>query len=100
MKIKTKGVEQEEIKAHEFIGVKSHKAKGKRLTTQPVRKISLLEPLNIEDVVVPEAVTEEMPVEPESPPAKKVKAGKIPDPAPEKDPGKEKPDDADASCFR
>jgi topoisomerase-4 subunit A len=48
VKLKTRGVEQEEIPLHEFIGVKSYKAKGKRLTTHPVKKISLLEPALIE----------------------------------------------------
>jgi topoisomerase-4 subunit A len=42
-KAKTKGAEKEDIFAHEFIGVKSCKAKGKRLTTHPVKKINLME---------------------------------------------------------
>ena len=51
MKIKTKGAEVEEIIAHEFIGEKSYKAKGKRLTTHPIKKINLLEPLKADEVV-------------------------------------------------
>ena len=38
MKLKSKGVELEEINVHEFIGVKSLKAKGRRLTIHPVKK--------------------------------------------------------------
>lgn len=45
MKVKTKGVEQEEIDIAEFIGVKGVKAKGKRLTVHAVRKVTMLEPL-------------------------------------------------------
>ncbi len=45
MKQKIRGTEQEEIVASEFIGVKGLKAKGKRLTIHPVRKISLIENL-------------------------------------------------------
>ena len=52
MKLKTKGIEQEEINVHEFIGVKSIKAKGKRLTIHPVKKITVLEPLKIEEQTV------------------------------------------------
>jgi len=44
-KQKIRGTEQEEIVASEFIGVKGLKAKGKRLTIHPVRKISLIENL-------------------------------------------------------
>jgi topoisomerase-4 subunit A len=59
MKIKTKGNETEEINVHEFIGVKSFKAKGKRMTVHPVKKISVLEPLQIEEPVIEELVIEE-----------------------------------------
>jgi hypothetical protein len=45
MKIKTKGVEQEEINVAEFIGVKGVKAKGKRLAVHAVKKVNLLAPL-------------------------------------------------------
>ena len=45
MKQKIRGAEQEEIVATEFIVVKGLKAKGKRLTIHPVRKISLIENL-------------------------------------------------------
>jgi topoisomerase IV subunit A len=59
MKLKTKGAEQEEIKAHEFIGVKSYKAKGKRVTVHPVKKITLLEPVDIEQISInPEEIKE------------------------------------------
>ncbi len=44
MKVKTKGAEHEEIDVAEFIGVKGHKAKGKRLTTHALKKIDWLEP--------------------------------------------------------
>ncbi len=44
MKLKAKGVEQEEIVVHEFIGVKGFKAKGKRISVHAVRKLDWLEP--------------------------------------------------------
>jgi len=44
MKLKTKGAEEEEINVTEFIGTKSYKAKGKRLTGYPVKKLVWLEP--------------------------------------------------------
>ena len=53
MKQKIRGGEQEEIIASEFIGVKGFKAKGKRLTTHPVRKISLMEMLIEEEEAAP-----------------------------------------------
>jgi hypothetical protein len=56
MKVKTKGEEQEEIVVHEFIGEKSYKAKGKRVTIYPVKKINFLDPLQIEE---PETMAEE-----------------------------------------
>jgi topoisomerase-4 subunit A len=66
MKQKSKGAEQEEIILHEFIGVKSYKAKGKRLTTHPVKKVGFLEPLTI-----PEKVEIPIQVKPEPAPKKK-----------------------------
>jgi topoisomerase IV subunit A len=51
MKQKTKGAEQEEIVASEFIGVKGFKAKGKRITVHPVKKISLAETIREEEPV-------------------------------------------------
>jgi len=45
MKQKSKGSEREEIIAHEFIGVKGYRAKGKRLSVYPIRKIGWLESL-------------------------------------------------------
>ncbi|MCX6243719.1 MAG: DNA gyrase/topoisomerase IV subunit A [Bacteroidetes bacterium] len=52
MKQKTKGAEKEEILVHEFIGVKGFKAKGKRITVHPVKKVELLEPLVVEEPIV------------------------------------------------
>ena len=49
MKLKTKGNESEEITAHEFIGVKGYKAKGKRLSLHAVKKIAWLDSLQIEE---------------------------------------------------
>ncbi len=43
MKLKTKGVAQEEVDLKEFIGVKGIKAKGKRLTIHAVKKLTLIE---------------------------------------------------------
>ncbi|HTX87900.1 MAG TPA: DNA gyrase/topoisomerase IV subunit A [Bacteroidales bacterium] len=48
MKLKTKGAEKEAISIHEFIGVKSYKAKGKRISIHPVKKIAWMEPLAAE----------------------------------------------------
>jgi len=90
MKLKTKGVEQEEIKVHEFIGVKSFKAKGKRLTIHPVKKISLLKALNIEELTVLPTKVEEIVPEPES----KLESEQKPEPGQEKETGKNKTDDA------
>lgn len=59
MKQKIRGGEQEEIKASEFIGVKGLKAKGKRLTTHPVRKISLMETLIEEEPATIHEIAEE-----------------------------------------
>ncbi|MCX6282148.1 MAG: DNA gyrase/topoisomerase IV subunit A [Bacteroidetes bacterium] len=47
MKIKTKGSESEIISVHEFIGVKGVKAKGRKITVYPVKKVEWLEPLQI-----------------------------------------------------
>ncbi|MFH1937739.1 MAG: DNA gyrase/topoisomerase IV subunit A, partial [Bacteroidota bacterium] len=44
MKQKSRGAEEEEIDVAEFIGIKSYKAKGKRLTNYPVKKLNWLEP--------------------------------------------------------
>ena len=43
MKQKTKGAEEEVVDVTEFIGIKSYRAKGKRLTTSPVKKLNWLE---------------------------------------------------------
>ncbi len=50
MTLKTKGSEQEEIVAEEFIGVKGIKAKGKRLAIHPLKKIKWLESLLPEEL--------------------------------------------------
>jgi topoisomerase-4 subunit A len=50
MKLKTKGAEKEAITIHEFIGVKGFKAKGKRISTHPVKKVEFMEPLQNEGV--------------------------------------------------
>jgi topoisomerase-4 subunit A len=47
MKLKTKGLETEIILVHEFIGVKGVRAKGKKITVYPVKKLDWLEPLKI-----------------------------------------------------
>ena len=65
-KINNRVIDDEEVTASEFIDVKSHKAKGKRLTTFAVKKIKMLDPLPYqpeEDTVV--QVVEEIP-EPET----------------------------------
>jgi len=114
MKLKTKGIEQEEVKVHEFIGVKSFKAKGKRLTNHPVKKITLLEPLMIAEepvlpeevqaiVAEPESVSESLPepesnpvlgVNPESKSKGKSKSKPMLEPKPDKEPVKNKTDEA------
>ncbi|MEI7723572.1 MAG: DNA gyrase/topoisomerase IV subunit A, partial [Bacteroidota bacterium] len=54
MKLKTKGTEQEEIVAHEYIGVKGYKAKGKRLSAHTVKKVNWLESITIEEPAAPD----------------------------------------------
>lgn len=44
-KINNRVIDDEEVVASEFIDVKSHKAKGKRLTTHSIKKLRMLEPL-------------------------------------------------------
>ena len=44
MKLKTRGNEEELIPLADFIGVKGIKAKGKKLTAYPVKRVNLLEP--------------------------------------------------------
>lgn len=56
MKQKTKGSEREEIVAGEFIGVKGIKAKGKRLSVYPVRKLGWLEPVTNGEPDMPETL--------------------------------------------
>ncbi|MEI7491044.1 MAG: DNA gyrase/topoisomerase IV subunit A [Bacteroidota bacterium] len=53
MKLKTKGTESEIISVHEFIGIKGVKAKGRKLTLYPVKKIDWLEPLQITEPEIP-----------------------------------------------
>jgi topoisomerase-4 subunit A len=57
-KINNRAIDDEEVIAADFIDVKSHKAKGKRLTTYAVKKIKMLEPLPYEE----EQTIEESPV--------------------------------------
>ena len=62
MKLKTKGSETEEIVAHEFIGVKSYKARGKRLSVHAVKRITWNEPLQPEPAEISgESTTPEQP---------------------------------------
>jgi topoisomerase-4 subunit A len=63
MKQKTKGLEQEEILIHEFIGVKGYKAKGKRLSTSAVKKLAWLEPVMAAVAPEVEEFTEEPGIE-------------------------------------
>lgn len=54
-----------EIDAEEFIGVKSFKAKGKRITTYRMERINELEPLRFPEPEEPEEVIEETEIETE-----------------------------------
>lgn len=65
-KLNNRALDDEEIEAAEFIDSKSHRAKGKRITTHVVKKIKLLEPLPYEPPEEPEE--EEMPEEVKSKP--------------------------------
>ena len=60
-------IEYEVLPLADFIGVKSYRAKGKRLTTKDVKKIKLIEPLPyeppVEEEIVEEAETVESEVE-------------------------------------
>ncbi|MGE5424697.1 MAG: hypothetical protein ACM3N9_04990, partial [Syntrophothermus sp.] len=53
MKHKLRGTESEDINVHEFIGLKGVKAKGKRLTIYPVKKIEWMEPLQVDEPETP-----------------------------------------------
>ncbi|KAF0195191.1 MAG: topoisomerase IV subunit A [Bacteroidetes bacterium] len=65
-KINNRVIDDEEVTASEFIDVKSHKAKGKRLTTFGVKKIKMLEPLPYQPEEEPEEPEEEEIPEPET----------------------------------
>ncbi len=92
MKQKTKGAENEEILVSEFIGVKGYKAKGKRLTTHPLKKVQFLEPLMPEPIVIEGEPDEELDIvtnveeEPEttdvtkSSPSEDQETGSVPEP--------------------
>ncbi|MFW5645528.1 MAG: hypothetical protein ACOCZL_06410 [Bacteroidota bacterium] len=56
---KNKSRESEIIEAADFIGVKSYRARGKRLSTYEVSVIKELEPLNKPKEVTPESEQEE-----------------------------------------
>jgi topoisomerase-4 subunit A len=61
MKLKSKGAEKERVAVKDFIGIKSFKAKGKRLTSHPVKKVSWIEPEEGETVEPLANVTDESP---------------------------------------
>jgi topoisomerase-4 subunit A len=62
---KHKGRDNEIIEVSEFIGVKSFKAKGKRLTSYIVENIQEIEPVvKKEDVILKEEIPEEVPPHP------------------------------------
>ena len=68
-KINNRAIDDEEVEASAFIDVKSHKAKGKRLTTFAVKKIKMLDPLPYqpeeeEAETVVEEITETVPEKP------------------------------------
>ncbi len=65
MKLKSKGAEKERVAVKDFIGVKSFKAKGKRLTSHPVKKVSWIEPEEGETIEPLANVTDESPGIPE-----------------------------------
>ncbi len=53
MKLKAKGSEQEELQLHEFIGIKGYRAKGKRLSLHPIKKLGWLEPSVVVEPALP-----------------------------------------------
>jgi len=59
MKLKSKGLDQEFIEVKDFIGVKSYKAKGKRLTSYPVKKVNWVESTMVETGELQKEPTEE-----------------------------------------
>jgi topoisomerase-4 subunit A len=61
-----KPVPDEIVNADEFIGIKSHKAKGKRITTRTPLKIEFIEPLPFDEPVDPETAPSEPGSEAES----------------------------------
>ena len=93
MKQKSKGSESEIVKVNEFIGVKGVKAKGRRVTIYPVKKLEWLEPLQIEEslpVDVIAASEDQEQTEPEIllKPKRQIRARPAPEPSgsPERNP--------------
>ncbi|HOI87012.1 MAG TPA: DNA gyrase/topoisomerase IV subunit A [Lentimicrobium sp.] len=62
-KLNGKVIDDEEINAAEFIDVKSYRAKGKRLTTNAIKKIGILDPIPY----TPPGEEEQEPLEPMEP---------------------------------
>lgn len=54
----------EVIDADDFIGVKSHRAKGKRLSTLTLDKINILEPIAKDEMFLPETIEQTDPSDP------------------------------------
>ncbi|UTW61042.1 DNA gyrase/topoisomerase IV subunit A [bacterium SCSIO 12741] len=59
--------EDEEVVLHEFISVKGQKAQGNRLTTQKVKAIVGLDPIEMEEDLGEQPADEEVPDNPENP---------------------------------
>lgn len=53
MKQKARGADKEDILVNDFIGVKGVKAKGKRLTSYAIKKIGLMQPIQVEITEIP-----------------------------------------------
>ncbi|MCK9220793.1 MAG: DNA gyrase/topoisomerase IV subunit A [Bacteroidales bacterium] len=85
MKQKTKGLEQEEIVVPDFIGIKGYKAKGKRLSANPLKKISWMEVVEPIEPVLPETKEVETALPDTETP--KVETPVVENPSKEEDPG-------------
>ncbi len=66
-KANNKEIPDKVINVEEFIGVKSPKAKGKRITTNAIKKIEFIEPLPYEEPEESTDLEEDMPNQTESP---------------------------------
>jgi hypothetical protein len=84
MKKKTRGSEEETLDAVTFIGIKSIRAKGKRITSYPVKKLTWIEePAEFQEPLPPAQIIEQS-AEPAPDVKNEKKPENPPDPRPRK----------------